>query len=81
MRIEGNFIQLLELLSNDCPDLQKWLKNHYLSHAIVNEMITLMGNSLPHNLLTNVWEATWFSVMADETRDVSNHEQLAICIR
>ena len=79
---EGNLVQLLELRSNDCPDLQLWLKNHHsLSHNIVNELITLMGTSLLRQLLKRIREAVWFSVMADETRDISNHEQLAICIR
>ena len=81
-RVKGNLVQLLELQSNDCPDLQLWLKNHhYLSHNIVNELITLMGTSLLRQLLKRIREAVSFSVMADETRDISNHEQLAICIR
>ena len=79
---EGNLIQLLELQSNACPELKQWLlSNPYLSHAIINELITLMGNTVLRQLLTNARAATWFSVMADETKDISNHEQLAIIIR
>ena len=37
-----------------------------------------MGNTLLHQLLANM---KWFSIMADETRDISNNEQLAIVIR
>ena len=52
---EGNFIQLIELQSNNCPELKQWLlSNHYLSHDIVNELITLMGNTLLRQLLTNI---------------------------
>ena len=40
-----------------------------------------MGNTLLRQLLTKIPAAKWFSVMADETRGVSNNEQLTIVIR
>ena len=45
----------------------------------VNEMIALMGSTLLRQLLTKIQAVKWFSVMADETRDVSYNEQLTIC--
>ena len=52
---EGNLIQLFELQSNNCPELKQWLlSNHYLSHDIVNELITHMCNTLLRQLLTNI---------------------------
>ena len=78
---EGNLIQLLQLRFEDESGIQKWLNNgNYLSHDIVNEMITLMGNTLLRKMLDNIREAIWYSIIADETRDTSNSEQLAICI-
>ena len=66
----------------DLPCLKRWLKNHqYQSHDIVNEMVTLMGNTLLCKLLADTCEASWFSIIANETRDISNHEQLAITIQ
>ena len=47
----------------------------------MNEIISLMGNTLLRQLLTKIRAVKWFSVMADETRDVSNNEQLTIVIR
>ena len=47
----------------------------------MNELITLMGDTLLRQLLTNIRAVRWFSVVADETRDISNSEQLAIIIR
>ena len=59
-----------------------WINNGtYLSVDIVNECVLLMGHHLLRALLRNIQEVGVFSVLADETRDVSNHEQLAICIR
>ena len=40
-----------------------------------------MRHAILRNILTDFREAQWFSVIADETSDVSNREQLSICIR
>ena len=79
---EGNLIQLLKMQSHNCPDLEHWLETHnYLSHNIVDEMISLLGTTLLRSLLSKIHTTIWFSIIADETRDVSNHEQLTLCIR
>lgn len=79
---EGNLNQLLKLQGTDCPRLLQWISDgYYLSHDIVNEMITLMGNTLLRQLLTRMRAERFFSIMADETRDMSNHEQMSIVIR
>ena len=34
-------------MSEDVPGLKKWLEKHqYMSYQILNEMITLMGNTV-----------------------------------
>ncbi len=79
---EGNLVQLLLLRSEDCPTLTRWLKNQqYMSHEIINELITLMVNELLRQLLAAIREATWFAILADETADNANHEQLSLSIR
>ena len=40
-----------------------------------------MGHQLLRNLLSTIHDAKKISIVADETRDVGNKEQLAICIR
>ena len=52
-----------------------------MSHDIINEVITLMGKELLRDLLVKIREANWYAIIADETRDVSNHEQLSLTIR
>lgn len=54
---EDNLIQLRNAII-DCPTLEKWLcDSHYLSHNIVNKMITLMGNgnTILHQLLAKIY--------------------------
>ena len=60
----------------------QWINDgHYLSHDIVNEIITLMGNTVLRQLLTKIRAVRFFSIMADEMRDISNHEQMSMVIR
>ena len=77
-RFDGNLEQLLQLRSEDDKDLKIW--SEYLSHDIVNECISLLGNTLLRELLCSIRETSIFSIMADETRDISNQEKLSICI-
>ena len=68
---EGNLYQLLSLRCEDDPLLKRWLQQQqYLSHEVINEIITLLGNTLLRELLAHIREAFWFSVMADETADI-----------
>ena len=79
---EGNLVQLMLLGSQDCAILQSWLtKGDYMSHEIVNEQLSIMSLELLRNLLADVRKSHCFSVIADETRDLSGTEQLSISIR
>ena len=54
-KFDGNLEQLLQLGSEDDKDLKIWLKNsEYLSHDIVNECISLLGNTLLRELLCSI---------------------------
>ena len=80
--LEGNLLQLLMLRSDDCPDLNCWIRERkYFSPAILNEQIALMGLSLLRKLLSDIRSAEFFSVIADEATDISNKEQMTVCIR
>ena len=66
--IEGNLLQLLAFRSEDCPELNSWLRDRkYFSPDILNEQIALMGR----RVLKDIRSATWFPVIADEATDVS----------
>lgn len=79
---DSNLYQLSKVRCEDCRELSVWLKKHqYMSHDIINEVITLMGKELLRDLLVKIREANWYAIVADETRDVSNHKQLSLTIR
>ena len=60
-KFDGNLEQLLQLRSKDDKDLKIWLQNsEYLSHDIVNECISLWGNTLLKLLLCSIRETGIF---------------------
>ena len=76
---EGNLMQLLYLQSYGSPQLVRWLNNQqYYSPDI--ELRTLMGNDILRQLLSNIHQATWYAVIADEIADIASQEQLSLSI-
>ena len=53
----------------------------YYSHAIQNECLLLLSSHILRNVASRIRESGCFTIMADECSDVSNKEQLTICIR
>ena len=82
---EGNLKQLLMMMSRDVsPVIRQWLaENKYMSPEIVNELISMMGQSVLQKLLNNIKRATphWFGIIADEATDVTNRERLNLSLR
>ena len=64
--------------------MNNWLQkkgDKYLSPDIQNELIQLMSLSILRSIASSVQGAYFFTLMADECVDVSNKEQLVICLR
>jgi len=79
---EGNLIQLLKLRAEDVPAFNEWIeKGNYLSHDIINELIEMMGQTVLRSILDDVRTSKFFGLIADESKDVSNKEQLTCVIR
>uniref|UniRef100_H2ZVP5 TTF-type domain-containing protein n=1 Tax=Latimeria chalumnae TaxID=7897 RepID=H2ZVP5_LATCH len=81
---ESNLNQLLALRAEDIPDLKSWLyrtKYRWISHDIVNEMIEIMAHDILCTLMKEIHEAGFFSIIMDETTDISVREQVSICFR
>ena len=82
--VEGNLFQLLTTLKDESDAVKYWLKEgKYMSHDIVNEMITIMGQTVLRQVLQRVHslKPSWYSILADEATDVSASEQFCLSIR
>ena len=80
--MEGNLLQLLKLRTDVFPGLNSWItERKYFSPAILNEQIALMGLSLLKKLLIVTSKVqNFFSIIAEEATDISNKEQMMVCI-
>ena len=82
---EGNFDQLLKYKAEDDPCLSKWLtrKKTYVSAPIQNELLHLFSCSIIREIADAITALPHlqYSVMMDDTRDVSGKEQEAFCLR
>lgn len=56
-------------------------RNKYISPSIQNEIIGTCGDVILKKVVKEVNESGYFSVLADETTDISVVEQLTICVR
>ena len=69
----------------DDKSLINWLERHkgnkYTSPEIQNEMIEVMTLGILKEVSENIKNAKFFTIMADETADVANKEQVVICFR
>ena len=82
----SNLIQLLKLQGEKDPKLVEYLKqkyNKYTSAEIQNEMlqIIIMALQLLRNIATNLHSSLFYTIMVDETTDISNCEQVVLCLR
>ena len=53
----------------------------YVSPDIQNALLNVMGNIIRKKIVSAVQDAAYFSILADETKDLSKQEQMAIVIR
>ena len=81
---EGNLHQLLTAWSGDCAIITSWIEEgKYMSHEIINELITLMGHKVLRQLLACIKgnDPSWYAIIADEATDVACREQFNLTIR
>ena len=81
---DSNFQQLLRLKASDDSNLADWLKrkeNVYTSPDIQNEIIKVLGNHVLQSITKELQSSAFLTVMADETTDCSNKEQVTMVVR
>ena len=80
----SNFIQLFKLRGEDDPKFAKWLEkktDKYVSADIQNELLKVMGLQVLRDIGAALHNAEFYSLMVDETTDISNKEQAVLCFR
>lgn len=83
---EGNFRAILRLVVSHDYQLENAINSMprnatYLSPVIQNEIVEVCGEMVRDTLIAKIKKAGLFSVLADETSDISQLEQFSICIR
>lgn len=81
--IDSNLMQLLLLIAIYNPQVSTWLKrtqNRFTSPDIQNEMLSMMALSILREIRSRISDK-WFTIMVDETTDMSNTEQMVFCLR
>ena len=80
----GNFLEILEIIARHDPIVKSRLDHgcrYYTSPAIQNELLQIQAELIHGDICSEVREARFYSVMADESRDLSKHEQISITLR
>lgn len=81
---DGNYIQILKVRGEDDSRMIEWLKrknDKYTCGDAQNEMIQIMALSILRDIAQNIRNSVFYSIMADETTDVSNREQFVLVLR
>jgi hypothetical protein len=79
----GNFNQLLRLRSEDSDELRKFLRRpkSFTSHEIQDEILELLSHAVLRDIVKDINNSPYFSIIVDETTDCSKKEQVSICMR
>ena len=86
----GNFLGILELLSEFDSFLEEYLKvygdagkgnSSYLSANICEEFIEIMGQQVFCAILEEIKESKYYSISVDSTLDISHIDQLTFTVR
>lgn len=82
----GNFKEILALVAKHDPVIEQKLaygpKNAmYTSPTIQNTLLKIMGDLIRNKICDSVRKAGFYSILADETKDLRKKEQLSIAVR
>ena len=81
--VDSNFMQLLLLRKQEVPGFDTWLqksRDRFICPEIQNELLQIMGLSVLRKVAGRL-AGQYYTIMADETTDISNTEQLVLCLR
>ena len=68
--------------TEDNPQLFKWMEksqDRFTSPEIQNEILSIMALHILREI-TSELSGKWYTIMVDETTDISNTEQMVLCL-
>lgn len=80
---ESNFLELLKHHSESDSSILSWIEkkqDKFTAPQIQNELLQIMALKILRKVSTSVLESNFFSLMVDETTDVSNREQVVLVL-
>ncbi|XP_067122405.1 zinc finger MYM-type protein 1-like [Centruroides vittatus] len=86
----GNFLKLIETIANFNDTISDHINRirktpsnmpHYLGVHIQNELISLLGEKIRHEIISMLKASKYFSIILDSTPDVSHKDQLTVVVR
>lgn len=82
---KGNFREILDTVANHDAAVKHRLtiihNAKYTSKIIQNEVLDCLAEMVRSEIIEEVKESEFFSIMADETKDVSKQEQISFILR
>ncbi|CAF1108698.1 unnamed protein product, partial [Brachionus calyciflorus] len=83
---KGNFREFISFISiNFDHELNSFvsrnLNANYLSADIQNEILQFLGSSIRSQIIDNVKENLFYSIVVDGTSDITTQEQISFCVR
>ncbi|CAF2081407.1 unnamed protein product, partial [Rotaria magnacalcarata] len=82
--ISLNLSQFLKVRATDVPEFSSWLqrtKYKWISHEIINELLEMIASEIIRVITAKIKKVKYFSIMLDETSDISVSEQVSLCVR
>ena len=86
MTSAGIFQNLIELIFQFAPENSKTLEKNapgneqYRSKTVQNEAIQVSAEYVKEKIVSEVKESRYFTILADETSDISNKEQMSLVL-
>ncbi|XP_054746034.1 zinc finger protein 862-like [Anastrepha obliqua] len=80
----SNFMTFLQARAEDVVELKAWLQrdgHKWLHHRSQNEILELMATTVSMEIIEDIRNAEYCSILLDETSDVSRIEQVSVCLR
>ncbi|CAF4129672.1 unnamed protein product [Rotaria sp. Silwood2] len=78
----GNLLELLEFRSAENELIRKKLSTlKYTYHSSQNEILSIIQEHILSRIVSEIKISKYYSIMIDETTDISRHQQVSLVIR